>query len=118
MISASDRMQMKRREATLTIHCVSYGKPVTTAGPNERAVFIPAPVNWTAHLSHKNEKICYTVTSGECKNNKQTHKWHTNSVKPIPTYSGANMRTETTSQSEMSDSPERTALCCVSLLRA
>ena len=59
-----------------------------------------------------------TVTSGECKNNKQTHKWHTNSVNPIPTYSGTDMRMETTSQSDMSDSPERTALCCVSLLRA
>lgn len=32
------------QEEKLTIHCELNGKPVTAAGPKERAVFIPAPV--------------------------------------------------------------------------
>lgn len=32
------------QEEKLTIHCELNGKPVTAAGPKERAVFMPAPV--------------------------------------------------------------------------
>jgi hypothetical protein len=31
-------------EMRRTIHCELEGNPVTAAGPNERAVFMPAPV--------------------------------------------------------------------------
>jgi hypothetical protein len=38
-----------------TIHCELKGNPVTAAGPNERAVFMPAPVYGTANLQFHGE---------------------------------------------------------------
>ena len=34
-----------------TIQCESFGNPSTAAGPNARAVFMPAPVYGTANLN-------------------------------------------------------------------
>jgi hypothetical protein len=36
-----------------TTHCVPYGNPVTTAGPNARAVFTAPPVKYIDQLEEE-----------------------------------------------------------------
>lgn len=38
------------KENVRTTHCVPYGNPVTTAGPNARAVFTAPPVKYIDQL--------------------------------------------------------------------
>jgi hypothetical protein len=72
-----------------TIQCRLSGKPVTTAGPNARAVFIEAPVK------------------------KSAKRWHAKSVRPTPT--GANGVASCFSAPSMSTAKQRAAVINISM---
>ena len=67
------------KENVRTTHCVPYGNPVTTAGPNARAVFTAPPVKYIDQLEEG-------ISRGQGRNNLIFHISQTKRVSPIPTF--------------------------------